>query len=183
VRDILPDVERWRSEGAPIALATVLSTWGSAPRVPGAKMAVTADGRVAGSVSGGCVEGAVVEIAGRVLRTGEAEQAHFGVADETAWSVGLACGGAIDVRVEPLDAASWDAVRDALADGRAAATLVALSPAGRERRVVIEGDESVRGSAEPAVMDAARAGFADGRSRAADACRPPRPAAPSSSWT
>jgi xanthine dehydrogenase accessory factor len=102
MREVLPDVERWRRDGKAVALATVVKVWGSAPRQPGAKMAVSSAGDVAGSVSGGCVEGAVVEAAQRVLARGEPQLLSFGVSDETAWSVGLSCGGEIQVFVEPL---------------------------------------------------------------------------------
>ncbi len=103
MREVLPDIDRWRAQGEAIALATVLRTWGSAPRGVGAKMALTRSGLIAGSVSGGCVEGAVVEAGEQVLKSGQPQLLHFGVADETAWSVGLACGGSIDVFVQPLD--------------------------------------------------------------------------------
>jgi xanthine/CO dehydrogenase XdhC/CoxF family maturation factor len=110
MREVLPDVERWRRDGKGVALATVVGTWGSAPRQPGAKMAVSSAGDIAGSVSGGCVEGAVVEEAQGVLARGEPKLLSFGVSDETAWSVGLSCGGEIQVWVEPLagEAASRD---------------------------------------------------------------------------
>jgi xanthine dehydrogenase accessory factor len=101
--DILHDLENWINEHERIALATVVSTWGSSPRGVGAKMAITPRGRVTGSVSGGCVEGAVFEAGVRVLKTGHPELLHFGVADELAWDVGLACGGKIDIFVQPLD--------------------------------------------------------------------------------
>ena len=97
-----------------MALATVLRTWGSAPCPAGSHMAVAASGRIAGAVSGGCVEGAVYEAAQRVLDTGMPARLSFGVADELAWSVGLACGGQIDVHVErfnpPLFAAALEAL-------------------------------------------------------------------------
>lgn len=99
--DILPELCNWDE---PIALATVTSTWGSAPRRVGSHMAITADGRIAGSVSGGCVEGAVIEEGDEVLRTGRPKLLRFGVADETAFeTVGLACGGSIEVFVRKLD--------------------------------------------------------------------------------
>ncbi len=102
MRDILPEIELWQSQGKKIALATVVKVWGSAPRPLGSKMAVTTDGGMAGSVSGGCVEGAVYEEAQHVLASGEPKLVRFGVSDETAWSVGLSCGGEIEVFVEPL---------------------------------------------------------------------------------
>lgn len=103
MNDILPTVESWRASGERVALATVVRTVGSSPRRVGAKMAVTETGRVVGSVSGGCVEGAVTEEALEVIRSGEPRLLHFGVSDEDAWAVGLSCGGIIEVFVEPLD--------------------------------------------------------------------------------
>ena len=103
MRDVNLEIDDWLSENAPVALATVIETWGSAPRRVGAKMAMTADGKIAGSVSGGCVEGAVFDAGVEVLLARRSKLLHFGVADETAWDVGLACGGTIDVLVEALD--------------------------------------------------------------------------------
>ncbi len=103
MRDILSQVAGWLSDGKPVAVATVVSTWGSAPRQPGAKLAVTPPHDMAGSVSGGCVEGAVIDSAIESLADYTPRLLHFGVADETAWEVGLACGGQIDIYVEPLD--------------------------------------------------------------------------------
>ncbi len=105
MRDILPDVERWLREGKSVAVATIIKTWGSAPRVIGSKMAVNGDGAMAGSVSGGCVELAVVQEALGVLEFGKPKRLHYGVTDKDAWEVGLACGGQIDLWVEPL--AAW----------------------------------------------------------------------------
>lgn len=169
MRDILPEVTRWRSEGTPIAVATVVATWGSAPRVPGAKMAITTDGRVTGSVSGGCVEGAVIEIARRVLETGVPQMAHFGVADETAWSVGLACGGSIDVLVERFDGPSFDAVAAALDKGHSAAVATRLGTSPVARMLLVEGEAPAGNlgdaAAEKAAAAAAAEGLADGKSR------------------
>lgn len=103
MRDVLDDVRRWRASGTPVVLATVVGTSKSAPRRPGATMAVNADGEVAGSVSGGCVESAVVEEAQRVLATGDPALVEYGISDEQAFSVGLTCGGRIQVFVERLD--------------------------------------------------------------------------------
>jgi xanthine/CO dehydrogenase XdhC/CoxF family maturation factor len=103
MKEILGDIEAWQSRGVKIAVATVINTWGSSPRAPGSKMAVNQKGEMVGSVSGGCVEGAVVEEAMRVIKTGRPRLLHFGVADENAWEVGLACGGTIEVFVERLD--------------------------------------------------------------------------------
>lgn len=102
MRELLDEIETWRREGRQVALATVVKVWGSAPRPLGAKMAVTSDGGIAGSVSGGCVEGAVYEEAQGVLRDGRPKLVHFGVSQDDAWAVGLTCGGQIDVYIEPL---------------------------------------------------------------------------------
>lgn len=129
MNDILADVLRWQSEGEAIALATVVETWGSAPRRVGAKMATTAGGRITGSVSGGCVESAVVQIGQDVLQTDRPQLVTFGVTDETAWDVGLACGGQISVFVQPLDAAVVGFAREVLAvAGRALVATVIAGP-------------------------------------------------------
>jgi xanthine dehydrogenase accessory factor len=98
--DVLEDVDGWVASGESVALATVVNVKRSAPRPPGAKMAVSSSGQVSGAVSGGCVEGAVVEVAEEVIRGGEPRLLHFGIADSEAWDVGLPCGGEIDVWVE-----------------------------------------------------------------------------------
>jgi xanthine dehydrogenase accessory factor len=104
MRDVLDDIERWRTSGRRVALARVVGVEGSAPRGPGAAMAVSEDGEVAGSVSGGCVEGAVVSEALDVLGgDGKARVCTFGYSDDEAFAVGLTCGGTIHVLVEPLD--------------------------------------------------------------------------------
>ena len=100
MRDVLPEVTDWTRRGDRVALATVVGVRRSAPRPPGAKMAVNERGEIAGAVSGGCVEGAVVEIADMVMRGGTPRLEHFGIADDEAWDVGLPCGGEIDVFVE-----------------------------------------------------------------------------------
>jgi xanthine/CO dehydrogenase XdhC/CoxF family maturation factor len=99
---ILDQAARWLDEGRSVALATVIETWGSAPQPVGSQLAVDAQGNFTGSVSGGCVEGAVVTEALDVLASGKPKVLAFGVADETAWEVGLACGGKIRIYVEPL---------------------------------------------------------------------------------
>lgn len=103
MRDILSDIDLWLTQNESIGLATVTQTWGSAPRGLGAKMAFTLDGKITGSVSGGCVEGQVFQIGTEVITSGIPQLFHFGVADETAWEVGLACGGNIQIFVKQLD--------------------------------------------------------------------------------
>ena len=100
--DILRTAETWARAGKGLALATVVQTWGSAPRPVGSHLVIDREGNFLGSVSGGCVEGAVVEEALDVIETGRAKRLEFGVADETAWRVGLSCGGKIAVYVEPV---------------------------------------------------------------------------------
>ena len=100
MRDVIEDVDGWVAQGDKVAIATVVAVKRSAPRPPGAKMAVNDRGEVSGAVSGGCVEGAVVEVAEEVLRGGDPRLLHFGIADSDAWDVGLPCGGEIDVFVE-----------------------------------------------------------------------------------
>ena len=103
MKEVLDDIERWRSAGHRVAIARVVALEGSGPRDPGATMAVSDDGEVAGSVSGGCVEGAVVTEALDVIESGKPKTLEFGVADETAWKVGLSCGGTIRVFVERVE--------------------------------------------------------------------------------
>ena len=101
--DILKAAEDWRKAGRAVALATVVETWGSAPRPVGSNLVIDQDGNFLGSVSGGCVEGAVVTEALDVIDSGKAKMLEFGVADETAWKVGLSCGGRIRVLVEKVE--------------------------------------------------------------------------------
>jgi xanthine dehydrogenase accessory factor len=126
MRDILTDLIHWRDQGKSIALATVIETWGSSPRKAGSKMALTNDGKMVGSVSGGCVENAVVEAGLESLKTRRPQLLHFGVTDETAWEVGLACGGSIDIFVKPLDLNFFEEVRSVLEDEQPAVTVTVV---------------------------------------------------------
>jgi xanthine dehydrogenase accessory factor len=131
MRDILSDLDQWIADGnTSIALATVVQTWGSSPRRAGAKMAITPDGKIAGSVSGGCVEGAVFEEGVDILKSNRPKLLHFGVADETAWDVGLACGGSIDIFVQPLDLESFRPLHSVLAEEQAAVTVTVIQGPG-----------------------------------------------------
>lgn len=116
MRDIIPDLNRWLKNSEQIALATVVKTWGSAPRKVGAHMAITTAGEITGSVSGGCVEGAVIEAALEVLKSDQSQLLHFGISDEESWEVGLACGGEIDVFVQSLDVSLYRQMAQRLAD-------------------------------------------------------------------
>ncbi|HYX19856.1 MAG TPA: XdhC/CoxI family protein [Thermoanaerobaculia bacterium] len=167
MRDVLDDIERWRSEGKRVALATVVATWGSAPRAVGGKMAVAEGRQIAGSVSGGCVENAVAEAAGEVLRSGRPRLLKFGVSDDTAWSVGLACGGAIEVFVEPLADAAYGLVRDAVrAERSVAITTVIQGPAEHVgRKLVLTADGRTAGDLGNPIDRETRNALTDGRSR------------------
>jgi xanthine dehydrogenase accessory factor len=103
MKDLLEDLDRWKAAGKKVALARVVDVEGSGPRGPGAAMAVSEDSEVAGSVSGGCVEGAVVSEALEVLATGDRRVVTFGYSDDEAFAVGLTCGGTVHLFIEPLD--------------------------------------------------------------------------------
>jgi len=100
--DVLETAAHWLAEGRKVALGTVVRTWGSAPRPAGSQIAVRDDGAFTGSVSGGCIEGAVIESAIDAMKTGGVRRLEFGVSNEQAWEVGLACGGQIEIFVEPV---------------------------------------------------------------------------------
>ena len=100
--DILSVAADWVAQGEQVALATVVETWGSSPRPAGSRLAITASGRLAGSVSGGCIEGAVADAAKETMASGRPQLLDFGISDERAWEVGLACGGKVKVFVEKL---------------------------------------------------------------------------------
>ncbi|HTX31411.1 MAG TPA: XdhC family protein [Solirubrobacteraceae bacterium] len=143
MRDVLPDIERWSERGDRIAVATVVSVKKSAPRAPGAKMAVSSTGEISGGVSGGCVEGAVVEIAEQVMAGAPPQLAHFGIPDSDAWDVGLPCGGEIDVWVQEYAPSRFEEI--ARSGGRAAE--VTLLEGGQPgAKLLIEADGGRRGS-------------------------------------
>jgi xanthine dehydrogenase accessory factor len=149
MRDVLASVEAWRARGEQIAIATVIDTWGSAPRQVGAKMALTQSGGLAGSVSAGCVESAVIDEGLAVLESGLPRVLSYGVADEDAFEVGLACGGNIRLFVEPFSA--LDSVYGALVrnlDVRqpmAVISVLAGAPERVNRKLIVQMDGSVTG--------------------------------------
>lgn len=161
IRDIAKDVDRWRDEGEDVALATVVRTWGSGPRGPGAKMALTKDARIVGSVSGGCVESAVVEQGREVLATGKPKLLRYGVTDETAWDVGLSCGGTIEIFVEALTDAVYEPLRSALEEERAIAKATVIKGEPLGQTVVV--DDGI--SDESPIAEAARKALDAGRSQ------------------
>ncbi|NJN80175.1 MAG: hypothetical protein HC797_06750, partial [Anaerolineales bacterium] len=148
MRDILTDLIHWREAGKSIALGTVIETWGSSPRKAGSKMALTLDGKITGSVSGGCVENAVIEAGIESLKTNKPQLLHFGIADETAWEVGLACGGSIDVFVQPLDNAVFEYISSILANDKhaVAATFIRGNDAILGREMILDANGEVTGS-------------------------------------
>ncbi len=129
MRDLVPDLARFDAAG-PVARAVVLGTWGSAPRPAGAVLLAAADGRMAGSVSGGCVENAVIEEIAAARARGTPKRLRYEVSDETAWSVGLACGGTIEVLAEPSVSAE---VRSAMSEVRGSVVVTALDGSARWR--------------------------------------------------
>src|SRR6266542_1459084 len=149
MRDILSDLDNWGAgDNKSIALASVVQTWGSSPRRAGAKMAITPDGRITGSVSGGCVEGAVFDTGVEVLKSNRPQLLHFGIADETAWEVGLACGGSIDIFVQPLDSEFFKSLRSVLVEEQPAVsvTIVRGPSEWMGREILLHDDSSVTGS-------------------------------------
>ena len=173
MRDILSDLDNWIAQDKSIALATVIQTWGSSPRREGAKMAITPDGRITGSVSGGCVEGAVFEEGVQVLKSNRPKLLHFGVADETAWDVGLACGGSIDVFVKPFDLDFFKSLHSVLVDEKTAVTVTVVHGSDEllGREVLVHDDGDVTGTLnailDERALNLAKEALADGVSRRA----------------
>jgi xanthine dehydrogenase accessory factor len=153
MREIFFHLDRWQRRAEDIALATVVQLSGPAPRPSGARFGVTRSGKMAGSVSGGCVESDVFEHALRVLDDGRPALVHYGAADEAGFDVGLACGGSIDVLIEPFaPTEAWQAVREALEGHRPAALCVGLAPdALLGRKLAVLDDGSCAGSVDPAL--------------------------------
>ncbi len=156
MNDLLDDISRWSERGDRVALATVIDVQRSAPRPPGAKMAINERGEISGAVSGGCVEGAVVEIADQVLAGGAPKLQHFGIPDSDAWDVGLPCGGEIDVWVQEYAAGRFEEL--ARTGGRAAEVTV-LDGAQPGAKLLIEADGTRSGTLGAPELDddAARA--------------------------
>ncbi|MDZ7268559.1 MAG: XdhC family protein [candidate division KSB1 bacterium] len=149
MREIIPDLLRWHRQGIPAAIATVIKTWGSAPRPAGSRMAIAANQAFTGSVSGGCVEAAVVAEAQNVIQTGRPKRLEFGVSDDTAWSVGLTCGGKLEVFIEPFDdRALLETCQHRLAAGEVLvlATVTRGEPALPGRHLLLTRDGACQGS-------------------------------------
>ncbi|MEM9773031.1 MAG: XdhC/CoxI family protein [Chloroflexota bacterium] len=149
MQEIIPDVNNWLENNQTVGLATVIQTWGSAPRKAGGKMAITPDGKMSGSVSGGCVEGAVFEEAVNAINQNQGKLLQYGVADETAWEVGLACGGNIRVFVEMLNQDVYQAMHNLIEEDQMGAMGTLVSSADEERvgeKFVIDKNRLVAGS-------------------------------------
>lgn len=161
MREIVDALARWDAQLQPAALATVVSVWRSAPRQPGACMAVSGAGEIVGSVSGGCVESAVAETAFEVMRTRVPRLLEFGVADEEAWAVGLSCGGRIQVFVESVPAQGspgaevLTAVRRAVRDDAALCRAVVVRGGGLGASLAVDAAGAVTGSLGSPARDAA----------------------------
>ena len=157
MRDILETLDRWCATGTRFAVASVIGTWSSSPKQQGAAMAVSEGGEVVGSVSGGCVEAAVYELARQALETGETFTEAFGVTDDDAFAVGLTCGGALEIFVRPVaegQFAQWSALAAAVREGRAATTATVLSGASAGACLLVRDDAKVTGSLGERDLDA-----------------------------
>lgn len=151
--ELLEVVDKWFSEGHRVALATVVETWGSSPRQAGAKMAITQDMAMIGSVSGGCVETAVVEEALKSLKDGKTRLLNYGVSDDTAWDVGLACGGKIAIFVEPLDQQWWQIAADHARQDRAITIVTLLQGEHAGQKILLDDEGVVYSSADDTLRD------------------------------
>lgn len=150
MNEVLADLVRWQRQKETIALATLVGVQGSAPRAPGARFCVTKTGKVSGSVSGGCIEADLVEHALQVLDSDRPKIIRYSISDELGFSVGLSCGGQIDVLVEPFrSGATWKAVRDSLQSQRPVALATSLSPISLlGRKLVIFADGTYVGGVD-----------------------------------
>ena len=133
MREVLSELLSWWRAGEPVGMATVVRTWRSAPRPAGATMLVGPDGTAVGSVSGGCVEGAVYELCQEAIQTGDSKQQRYGVSDDDAFAVGLTCGGIIELLVERVDQASFPELPDVAAsiEARDPVAVVSLARSAR----------------------------------------------------
>jgi xanthine dehydrogenase accessory factor len=152
MKELLPTIQQWTKSKQPFATATVIQTWGSSPRPIGSTMLIAADGSMAGSVSGGCVEGAVVKSAKALLESGGGKLLRFGVSDEEAWAVGLSCGGSIEVYVERFMAFDerteeqqvWQTLQTALEQNKGCILISRLSE-GESRHFLVQPDGQFSG--------------------------------------
>lgn len=169
--DILATAAEWCDSGRGVGLATVITTWGSSPRPVGSQLVVDGEGRFEGSVSGGCIEGAVIETAIKVIANDQSETLEFGVSDEQAWEVGLACGGTVEVYVEKLDSLLKRNLLNRLNVDRAEKRPVALvtDTSSGEQWLIYEDYAASEAPPSDEVIAAARAALSDDRSTNYDA--------------
>lgn len=161
MQNYFEEIKKWQSNNNNVAIARVIKTWGSSPRPVGSVMLVNEEGKMAGSVSGGCVEGSVVKKSLEIIEAGTATKLAFGVSDEDAWSVGLSCGGSIQVFLENFDLSAgsiWSTVMDSL-DKNESCTLISSLEEGQNRSLLIKSDGSQLGEnmPEPILEAAAQA--------------------------
>jgi xanthine dehydrogenase accessory factor len=158
---VLQAALRWRRQGRRTALATVLRTWGSSPRQPGSQLAVNEDREFVGSVSGGCVEGAVIHEALEVMASGQPKTLDFGVSDEDAWAVGLACGGKVSIYVDPVDAEEERLLSGVLEEQRRRGAVLVTRLGHREHRLLHPFEEA---AGDASLLEAARGALTRDRS-------------------
>ncbi len=168
MQEVIQDINSWLKDGETVGLATVIQTWGSAPRKAGGKMAITTGGKMSGSVSGGCVEGAVFEQAVEAISNKQGKLLEFGVADETAWEVGLACGGNIRVFVEGLSQEIYQSVQTIIQQDRfgALATIVkSPNEAHFGKKFVTNREALIAGNGPSEAVEAALTTMKSGKSQ------------------
>lgn len=168
MQEVIQDINKWLSDNETVGLATVIQTWGSAPRKAGGKMAITPDGKISGSVSGGCVEGAVFEQAVESISNQQGKLLQFGVADETAWEVGLACGGNIRVFVEMLNQEVYAAISEIIEKDRFGSMGTIVSSPSKALvglKFVTDKDGLIAGGSHQEAADIALATMKSGKSQ------------------
>ena len=154
MREVMNELMQWWSAGETVGVGTVVGTWRSAPRQPGASMLVGPEGEAVGSVSGGCVEGAVYELAQEVVESGRPVLQRYGVSDDDAYAVGLTCGGILDVFVEKVSPETFPELGEVAADidaGRPVALVTVIEhpdPSWVGRRLVVGRDRQQHGSGQ-----------------------------------
>jgi xanthine dehydrogenase accessory factor len=157
MREIWHELKKWRAERKKAALATVIKVSGSSLRPEGSKMLLSSDGSISGSVTGGCVEGAVFEETHAVLKSGVPKLLAYGVSNEQAWEVGLSCGGSVEIFVESVDTPAWQMVEEKLADAlennRLSVIATVIKGTGLSRKVFISKERSITGTLGSAKLD------------------------------
>lgn len=150
MREIWTEMNKWQSEGKRLAIATVVKVSGSSLRPEGSKMLLNSDGEIAGSVTGGCVEGAVFEETKHVLKSGNPKLLSYGVSNEQAWEVGLSCGGSVEIFVEALDTPNWkavaDGIKEAIEEKKIAAVSTIVSGEGLGMKMVFNKEGKITGN-------------------------------------